>query len=218
MDMDFYCHRPFSCIENLPMVKSILLNNERSNDIMIMSLEPLMHSVVLYNSTRVVIQDFFMITPKHPFIQWLLDDRNSKKDALGKKPFSYSLNKDIDRFKESNRRQLSKSSGLNIIELPSSVLHPLADNFNSEIFTRCKKIIDNQLIDTATYRLAKPYCDKYMQHDIFNPTTETVAVHMWSHVYFRWNLLRDPFEPTIRSMVEQRLPPRQDCPALLTGL
>ena len=77
-----------------------------------MSLEPLMHSVILYNSTRVVIQDFFMITPKHPFIRWLLDDRNSKKDALGKKPFSYSLNKDIDRFKESNQRRLTKSAGL----------------------------------------------------------------------------------------------------------
>ena len=111
MDLDFYCARPFSCIEKFSNVENLLSKKGTDSDLMIVSLEPSMHSVVLYNKTRVVIQDFFMTTPKHPFFKWLLDDRNSHETALGKKPFSYSVDKDIDRFKLEHQKK-HHSSGL----------------------------------------------------------------------------------------------------------
>ena len=117
MDLDFYCVRPFSCIEKFSKVENILSKKGTEPDLMVVSLEPSMHSVVLYNKTRVVIQDFFMTTPKHPFFKWLLDDRNSQQTELGKKPFSYSVDKDIDRFKQEHQTKHSNSSGLNIESL-----------------------------------------------------------------------------------------------------
>ena len=99
MDMDFYCHRPFSCIEEIPHIKKHMQKDE-DRDTLIVSLEPAMHSIILYNNSRVVIQDFLMTTPKNPFFKWLLDDRNAHATELGKKPFSYSIQKDIDRYKQ----------------------------------------------------------------------------------------------------------------------
>ena len=117
MDLDFYCVRPFSCIEKFSKVENLLSKKATDSDLMIVSLEPSMHSVVLYNKTRVVIQDFFMTTPKHPFFKWLLDDRNSQQTALGRKPFSYSVDKDIDRFKQEHQKRHNDSSGLNLESL-----------------------------------------------------------------------------------------------------
>lgn len=104
--------------------------------------------------------------------------------------------------------------GHSIIELPSSILHPLADSFNSDIFTKCVKMAEDSKKDASLYNFAKPYCEKYMSHEIFNPSHDTIAVHMWAHVYFRWNLLRDPFEPAVRKLVYSTLPPSQECPGI----
>ena len=42
---------------------------------MVVSLEPVVHANILRNKHRIVIQDFYMCTPKHPFLKWLLEDR-----------------------------------------------------------------------------------------------------------------------------------------------
>jgi len=86
--------------------------NDSSNpprDILVVSREPLVHAVLFRNKSRVVIQDFFMATPRHPFFLWLLEDRlnvfngSSTAGTFPKGPFSYSIEKDIDRYLEHKR-------------------------------------------------------------------------------------------------------------------
>jgi hypothetical protein len=59
-----------------------------------------------------------MATPKHPFLLWLLEDRLQQFKAhtknptdvhFGKGPFSYSIEKDIDRYREYLRQTLQQA-------------------------------------------------------------------------------------------------------------
>ena len=47
-------------------------------DILIVSLEPTIHANIFRDKDRVVIQDFYMSTVRHPFFKWFLDDRSYK--------------------------------------------------------------------------------------------------------------------------------------------
>ena len=47
-------------------------------DILIVSLEPTIHANIFRDKDRVVIQDFYMSTVRHPFFKWFLDDRSNK--------------------------------------------------------------------------------------------------------------------------------------------
>jgi hypothetical protein len=58
-----------------------------------------------------------MATPKHPFLLWLLEDRLQQFEAhtknptnvhFGKGPFSYAIEKDIDRYREYQRQTLQQ--------------------------------------------------------------------------------------------------------------
>jgi hypothetical protein len=71
MDLDFYCHRPFNCMidsvtKKLDKILSSTLN--QLDNILLVPLEPYDHAVTLQNKTRIVIQDFYMASPKHPFL------------------------------------------------------------------------------------------------------------------------------------------------------
>jgi hypothetical protein len=64
-----------SATGNTGIVPPHLLQQQSGDNVLIVSLEPLAHALLLRNKTRVVIQDFYMATPKHPFFYWLLQDR-----------------------------------------------------------------------------------------------------------------------------------------------
>ena len=83
MDLDFYCHKPFSClIDSLPskyLPKNTLAstttgtttttttattgtnsNNNVNQSLFVVSLEPRVHGLLFRSKPRVVIQDFFL--------------------------------------------------------------------------------------------------------------------------------------------------------------
>lgn len=143
-DLDFYCHRPYRCLlrkamsllhedgrygSNLALSPAIISNDSIlittttiPRDILVVSREPLVHAVLFRNKSRVVIQDFFMATPRHPFFLWLLEDKlklfndssSTAAAATGsvfpKGPFSYSIEKDIDRYLEQKRAAAADDS------------------------------------------------------------------------------------------------------------
>lgn len=105
LDLDFYCFRPYSCLEKYARHQALqtmkqLQRKEEVTDLLVVSREPVAHAELFRNKSRVVIQDFFMASPKHPFLKWLLDDRMKHFQSHGveKGPFSYSIDKDIDRY------------------------------------------------------------------------------------------------------------------------
>ena len=109
-----------------------------------------------------------MATPRHPFFHWLLEDRQSvfhkNPHAFPKGPFSYSIEKDIDRyyeFKQQKKEAVGAAGAVVqkgiietegaaddaddddndvIIELSEDVLHPLVDATNSRLFSQCINI------------------------------------------------------------------------------
>lgn len=126
MDLDFYCHRPMQCLEHYALhllskhkpfqnVTRSHLIQHRVN-LLLVPREPLIHGYYLHGRPRVVIQDLYMSTPKHPFLQWLLDDLTTdfihNNYTLNQKgPLSYSIDPLLDEFYKNN----------NFTTLPSSV-------------------------------------------------------------------------------------------------
>lgn len=55
----------------LPLTSAVV----EEKDILIVSLEPTIHANIFRDKDRVVIQDFYMSTVRHPFFKWFLDDR-----------------------------------------------------------------------------------------------------------------------------------------------
>jgi hypothetical protein len=307
MDLDFYCHKPFHCLLN-GHVASYLKHRPEAGNLLIVSLEPLVHAHLFRNKSRVVIQDFYMATAKHPFLKWLLEDRNahfknekaafiaeygiSNYNGSGtsistaptqlrggvslaghftKGPFSYSIEKDIDRYydhlasfpyspvtqafrdstlpvtsssknRHRHRRQLKQTiiesnSDLlsnstksisnrqlkpriryrkeeeavytgppvgHILELPERVLHPLVDRTNSKL-----DICSDRASDASTRWRSS--CNQVTRKQFFHPARETVAVHMWTHVYLGWNFIRTAYSRFIYIQVENELPPTLSC-------
>lgn len=75
--------------------------------LLLISQEPKIHSYLFRNKDRVIIQDFFLSTKKHPFFKWILDNHNQNyqesiknKEIPRKGPFSYSIEKDIDEYRQ----------------------------------------------------------------------------------------------------------------------
>lgn len=110
----------------------------------------LLYLLLYFYKSRVIIQDFFMATPKHPFFKFILEDRLARFRREGntsvKGPFSYHIHKDVDAFRKSLRSKtkdanlLVKSVDSNhpaIFELSEDVLHPLVDSSNHKLYDRC---------------------------------------------------------------------------------
>ncbi len=101
MDLDFYCHRSFNClyqfIQNQILhtlqlqslssdtiageVHDILQSHTTTSNtpnVLVLSREPRIHAEFIHHRHRCVIQDFYLATPKHPFLKWMLDSINHK--------------------------------------------------------------------------------------------------------------------------------------------
>ena len=76
--INIYYIRPFSCIVDRLLPQTGALRDEK--DVLIVSLEPTIHANIFRNKDRVVIQDFYMSTARHPFFKWFLDDRCQRFD------------------------------------------------------------------------------------------------------------------------------------------
>lgn len=271
MDLDFYCHRPFHCLIHQINTK-YLSNHPQIDNMLVVSLEPVVHAELFRHKERVVIQDFFLTTPKHPFLKWLLDDRQQQYDervqsnsTLLKGPFSYSIEKDIDRYynylstvstNNKNQLQINRKrmvldshdhSILNMInshrskvkkrhtsgttaaasffptkppvpvgyifELPESVLHSLVDQTNSRLSSACNDIqrTNKEVSSVVTPQPANSSCSRVRRGDYFRPRSDTIAVHMWSHVYLGWNYVRTAYNNRVYRSVEEKLPPTFSC-------
>lgn len=138
MDLDFYCVRPFHCIHQL-----LPPHIHPKDDILVVSLETRMHSTVFRQKERVVIQDFFYATPRHPFFRFMLDDRMAKFNAdikhSAKGPFGYHIEEDIDAFWASPAAAARGPSGRRpvVFELRDDVLHSLGDATHSALNRVC---------------------------------------------------------------------------------
>ena len=182
MDLDFYCVRPFKCLlQMLPKEVS------PADNILIVSLETRMHSLIFKGKERVVIQDFFYATPKHPFFKYLLDDRMAhfvKDTAFNKGPFGYHIEDDIDNFiklEEEERNKSTSGKKKNVIfELRDDVLHALGDATHSKLYKKCSASSSGE---EALPLISQPACGHVQRGEFFQPTRNTIAVHMWFHTY-----------------------------------
>lgn len=109
MDLDFYCHRPFFCLEDFVLREVNRLLNTANNtsmnevkDLLVVSREPLIQARFIHHNNRTVIQDFILASPRHPFLRWLLDSRSAAFAAdsnyAHKGPFSYNIDKALDEY------------------------------------------------------------------------------------------------------------------------
>jgi hypothetical protein len=55
-------------------------------------------------------------------------------------------------------------------------------------------------------------CDALHKKRYFQPDSETVLVHMWTHVYLGWSLFRGWYNSGTYQKVEKRLQPTFSCP------
>ena len=84
MDLDFYCVKNFDCmIQNIEksydvtILQQERLHHHHPSHVLIVPNEPYLQSIMLYLNNRTIIQDYFAATPKHPFLKWILDERNT---------------------------------------------------------------------------------------------------------------------------------------------
>lgn len=110
LDLDFYCHRPLHCLESYitKTFESQLglsledIKQERYH-VLIVPQEPLIHSLFIHHRSRVVINDLYMATPRHPFLEFFL---NSITDVFvrnnytlsSRGPFSYNIDPQLDLY------------------------------------------------------------------------------------------------------------------------
>lgn len=191
LDLDFYCHRPFRCLLK-QVLNQLPIGSKLPKDVLVVSLEPLAHATLFRRKRRVVIQDFFLATPRHPFFLWLLEDRlslfhldgsSNDTDSSGlsasfpKGPFSYAIEKDIDRYfvykqnlksgniesvvkhqQQANSTLESSSKDYNddiIIELKEDVTHPMIDATNSRLQSTCKELTEAKLTKPSTVSVTR---------------------------------------------------------------
>lgn len=235
LDLDFYCHRPLFCLEQhaLEQIGQLSNHNTVHGDILIVSREPVLHAKFIHNADRIVIQDFIMVTARHPFLKWLLDSRAEAfaKDAAFAKtgPFSYHIDKALDEYYALTNSKLvqghesslavhrSNGTVAYVLELQAEVLHPLLDATNSRLVAGCSKAEGG------------PYgaqCKQFSKGEYLFPVEDTVLVHMWTHtflgtqplfclvlplLYTGWNMLRGWYNSKSYGSVEKRLPPLARC-------
>ena len=231
MAVDYYCHRPFTCLEDIVAQE---LRDYNSSNLLLVGKEPLLLSLLSQNKDRTIGAEWLMSTKKHPFFKWLLDDRKkvyeeqekskTKRDNALKGPFSASLERDIDRYRAFVIKEMSKDTDLQelidsdyfltageIFELPEGVLHPLVDSTDKHLYLTCEKIGPN------AEDSIKAACDNLYAGKLFNPTPETIAVHMWAKPGFMdWFSVDTMYRTIAFNRVEQKLPPSLLCPKVKT--
>jgi hypothetical protein len=223
MDLDFYCYRSFECLENylvrqIHSKEKLFAGNPQatsfassvssggynkthylSSDILIVSREPEIHSQFIHHRSRVVIQDFFFATPKHPFLRWFLEAINTqfKEGNLKTKgPFSYSIQGILDEYYQKEKFVLADGSnsllatrvsdgtkGITrreyILEMAAEVIHPLLDSTNSQLSKGCHP----RQKETITRLGLTQICRDFLRGKYLFPTANTMMVHMWTHSF-----------------------------------
>ena len=235
MAVDYYCHRPFTCLEDIVAQE---LQDYKSSNLLLVGREPMALSLLTQNKDRTVGAEWLMSTKKHPFFKWLLDDRKkvyeeekdkpkTKANKLQKQqkgPFSATIEHDIDRYRAAVIKEMAKDTDLEelidsnffltageIFELPEGVLHPLIDSTNKKLYATCEKV------GKDAQENIKSACDNLYRGNVFNPAAETIAVHMWAKPGFMdWFSIDTMYRTITFNKVEQKLPPTLVCPKVKT--
>ena len=232
MAVDYYCHRPFTCLEDIVAQE---LKDYNSSNLLLVGREPLALSLLTQNKDRTVGAEWLMSTKKHPFFKWLLDDRKNvfeqeqaklktKPGKFQKGPFSATIEHDIDRYRAAVIKEMAKDTDLEelidgnffltageIFELPEGVLHPLVDSTNKKLYATCEKV------DQNAEENIKSACNNLYLGKVFNPAAETIAVHMWAKPGFMdWFSIDTMYRTIMFNRVEQKLPPSLVCPKVKT--
>ena len=203
MDLDFYCVRPFRCLTQfLPQ------EIDPDDHILLVPQETKMHSTVFRKKERVIIQDFFFATPKHPFFKYLLDDRmadfNKDPEHHAKGPFGYHIEEDIDKFRSSlSSTSFNDGRKIFVVELRDDVLHSLADGTHSKLPIVC--------YSNKVTAVNVESCRQYRKGELFQPSRNTIAVHMWFHTYLGWHIFRGFRNHATYALVERSLPQTPQC-------
>jgi hypothetical protein len=138
-----------------------------------------------------------MATPKHPFLLWLLEDRLQQFEAhtknptgvhFGKGPFSYSIEKDIDRYREYQRQTLqqaqqsSQQTNSNTAEAPTGTHSSSASTMQIEttraaadVILELPEDVLHPLIDATNARLFE-YCRNFPKVKLTLPQLRSTDV------------------------------------------
>lgn len=81
--------------------------------------------------------------------------------------------------------------------------NPRADSSNSRLGKTCAL--------RPVPAIAEQACKAVNKGEYFKPSTATVAVHMWTHVFLGWSILRGAINAATYTRVEKALPPTMQC-------
>ena len=166
------------------MVDILSFNQDRSRgtgrsgdtpDVLAVSLEPSVHAAIFRSKERVVIQDFYMATPRHPFLEWFLDDRlvsylsdvdQGREPSKG--PFSYSIEADLDMWmKVVGYKDTSLEDRLSIAEKARlRAKFNVGEQIYGGTLVELKEDILHSLIDSTNPRLQKVCSDPSAMNDL----------------------------------------------------
>ena len=93
-----------------------------------------------------------------------------------------------------------------IYEVAEDILHPLLDSTNSKLTKGCRGIDKSSVF-------VRSACEYVSKSVFFRPTSNTIAVHMWTHVYLGWGFFRNLYSAPVYNLVEGSLPPLTSCPS-----
>lgn len=110
LDLDFYCHRPLHCLESYitktfesQLGLTLEAIKQQKYHILIVPREPLIHSLFIHHRSRVVINDLYMATARHPCLEFILNNLNdgfvrNNYTLSMKGPFSYNIDPQLDLY------------------------------------------------------------------------------------------------------------------------
>jgi hypothetical protein len=165
----------------------------------------------------------------------ILSISNSSKQSINQKHSRKEVNnqnKDKEVRNRTTSRLLTESStplvsnGGYIHELREDILHSLVDSTNSRLDLVCSGNGDKDAKKKGHGDKKKPLvrgippwavksCEKVNKRKYFSPSEYTVAVHMWTHTFLGWSLVRGLYNSRVYSQVERKLLPTMRCPPLL---
>ena len=59
--------------------------------------------------------------------------------------------------------------------------------------------------------IAVAACTFVQRGEYFRPSPATIAVHMWTHTFLGWSILRGAINAALYTRVERALPPTMQC-------
>ena len=205
--LDFYCHRPFNCVEKNVMIKDEYISGK---DYLIISRDSTINSNILWNKTQVVAPDFFMCSPKCSLLKSVLDQYNARfgEEMLNKERLSTvkdsHLNFEISlsgylsniRIGESRRSLIAPVAigalpGVLSVKFPSNLNHDMdmiAKQWSLQIFganpVTVFELSPETLHPLADFASLKRKCKKRQKQSMSTERLSTLCAQLHNKEYF----------------------------------